>query len=362
VVSSGECPGENDVELVKVNGRVFRRTKIAHKSPSNAQPAPKMKEMQDEYSDEQCLMEENLNIVKDAQTSSYKLSFPVPNVFYKFIIGKSGNTKNKIQNETGATILVPRPNEPENIVIRGPSESVVASAKTRIDIIIEAAIPSLPYTHFLSIPLNDPQLQKKLHTLYTDITSRCGSIQGLDKTILVDPAQFHLTILMLKLYTQDALTKASKLLKESSKKLYDMVGSRTVVMHLQGLEYMNDDPHAVDVLYVKVHPVDGSQRLADVCKYLVDVFSMANLISPQDRDVKLHATLINTRYRQESNIDNNKEDANKYSRQSIDATPILQNFGEVDLGTYRVGGVHLSHRGRFDNNGYWTSIESVALP
>lgn len=29
---------------------------------------------------------------------------------------------------------------------------------------------------------------------------------------------------------------------------------------LKGLEYMNDDPGKVDVLYAKVHEIDGSGR------------------------------------------------------------------------------------------------------
>lgn len=33
-----------------------------------------------------------------------------------------------------------------------------------------------------------------------------------------------------------------------------------LVAEVRGLEYMNDDPTAVDVLYAKVTPTDGSER------------------------------------------------------------------------------------------------------
>ena len=36
--------------------------------------------------------------------------------------------------------------------------------------------------------------------------------------------------------------------------------NKPLVANISGLEYMNDDPHAVDVLYAKVSLTDGSTR------------------------------------------------------------------------------------------------------
>ena len=41
----------------------------------------------------------------------------------------------------------------------------------------------------------------------------------------------------------------------------DHVGQKPLVVRLRGLDYMNDDPSKVDILYAKVEEVDGSGRL-----------------------------------------------------------------------------------------------------
>lgn len=95
----------------------------------------------------------------------------------------------------------------------------------------------------------------------------------------------------------------------------------------------------------------------------------AHLCSPQENNLKvptltprpyvtriyvlqLHATLINTKLR-------NTTDK---TRQAFDAAPVLQAFGEVDLGTHRLGSVQLSQRGAFDDTNYWKSGVTIPLP
>jgi len=131
---------------------------------------------------------------------------------------------------------------------------------------------------------------------------------------------------------------------------------------------MNDDPTSVDVVYVKV--TDDGKCLQEVCKYLVDIFCLSGLAPPQDRDVKLHATFINTKLREESrNAEEGRDDKRdargardgkrdergardgrreEKERLAIDAAPIFASFGDLDLGSCKATGIHLSHRGEFE--------------
>ena len=81
---------------------------------------------------------------------------------------------------------------------------------------------------------------------------------------------------MLRLYSQKLIDKATVLFKRLAPKIYDMLNTRTQVniwtiyflilcqiIKLEGLEYMNDDPSEVDVMYVKVHPQED--RITAVC-------------------------------------------------------------------------------------------------
>jgi len=343
-----------DIVLQEIGGRIFRKHQVIHtKSPSSVLDVSKLKLRGAEYDDDrECVGD--YTVEKDEKSSTFRIKFTLPKIFYKYIVGRAGNIKNKIQNDTGASISIPTiDNSSEEIVVKGPSEGSVISAKTRLDLIVENALYDLPFTHFLSIPLNDAILQQHLKTLQSDILIRCNDAHGLEKSILIDPAQFHLTILMLKLYTPESINKAQKLLKECAPQIYDIVGTRSVVAHLQGLEYMNDDPSAVDILYVKV---GGSKRLADICSHLVNVYSAANLCPPQE-STKLHATLISTKLRSMHDVKRDK------ARQAIDATPIIHVFGDVDLGSYRLTDVHLSQRGAFDpSSDYWKCVATISLP
>jgi activating signal cointegrator complex subunit 1 len=76
-------------------------------------------------------------------------------------------------------------------------------------------------------------------------------VKGYDSSLQVPPTQIHLTLAMLKLYSKDDLNRVSELMKKMSKKIYDLVDTRSVVVQFKGVEIMNDDPSAVDVLYMK---------------------------------------------------------------------------------------------------------------
>jgi len=174
------------------------------------------------------------------------------------------------------------------------------------------SIEKLPYTHFLSIPL--PGLRTEIKSFYKELLESFSptSTPGFDESIFVDPSQLHLTILMLKLYTQEASEQASALLKSCMPKVYDLLQTRTEMIHCYGLEIMNDDPSSVDVLYLKLKEADGGKRLAAVCgmagspfkflvlcadlalllEYLVQAFRDAGLADPPDDHVKVQLSGI----------------------------------------------------------------------
>ncbi len=54
-----------------------------------------------------------INIQKDITTSTFTLRIPMAPIFFKFLIGKKSATKNKIQQETGCTLVIPKPESTE---------------------------------------------------------------------------------------------------------------------------------------------------------------------------------------------------------------------------------------------------------
>jgi len=60
----------------------------------------------DEYADEIC----TAGYVKDIEhtAAGYQLRVQLPSVFYKYIIGKRGETKKRLESETRTQIKIPR--------------------------------------------------------------------------------------------------------------------------------------------------------------------------------------------------------------------------------------------------------------
>lgn len=73
------------------------------------------------YCDEVC--DEGVNIEETSRGFSLKLE--IPSVYYKYIIGKKGETRARIQVETHTRIIVPKPEDKQQIV--GKKISVVSS-------------------------------------------------------------------------------------------------------------------------------------------------------------------------------------------------------------------------------------------
>eukprot|EP00741_Cyanophora_paradoxa_P018084 tig00021037_g17461.t1 len=264
---------------------------------------------------------------------------------FRFLIGRQGATKNKIQSETGATIAIPRQDDPaEEIVIRGPTQAAVSSARTRVEIIMEEALRSLPYTHFVSIRLGSQGSQhwQRVAAFREQVLARYGTARGVDPSIFVPPEQMHLTLVMLRLYGAGARRDAEAALQRCAKAVERELGKKPLSVGLSGLDYMCDDRGEVDVLYAKVGT--GLDRLSRLCDAVMAEFRTAGLVDEQQssRALKLHATLMNSKYRK------NDAPAERAPRVSFDASGILRDFASFDFGEVKLTGVELSRRGGKD--------------
>jgi len=279
-------------------------------------------------------------------------------VFYPFIIGKRGHVKQRIEKDTKTEINLPRSNsDDQKISILGATKTSILNTKTRIEIICETASNTLPYTHFICIPLQNEGFVKSVATWQDEIVreSQKVPIDGFDKSILQPSKHLHLTVLMLKLFTQKDIDQALSILQELKPKIYDILSTRTLMAKFKGLEIMNDDPSQVDVLYLQVNETEAGDRLEKLTKLIVDNFKNYGMVTEeQDRRVKLHVTLMNSRYR--------KSEGEKYQRETFNAHPIISKHENMDFGTYRLECIHLSQRGSFDKTGFYQCLDKVDLP
>ena len=89
-------------------------------------------------------------------------------------------------------------------------------------------------------------------------------------------------------------------------------------MELKGIDYMNDDPSQVNVLYGQC--VDSSGRLQRLADSVVDRFEAEGLLDREYDHVKLHVTLMNIKFA--STYSDNG--ANRAHRRNFNAKSILE--------------------------------------
>lgn len=139
-----------------------------------------------------------------------------PSQLYGLIIGQKGRTKARIEQDTGAEVLIPR-RDPQpasgsggsgrgggTISVRGPTPACVTRAKTQVQLLVAGALQSsrqLDYNFFVSLPLANPQTSAALVAFRSAVLAAPGaSAAGLEPSVFMHEAHLHLTICMLKLY------------------------------------------------------------------------------------------------------------------------------------------------------------------
>ena len=205
----------------------------------------------------------------------------------------------------------------------------------------------LPLTHFLCIPLVTPSSKSQLETSIETFRRNLSSDQQPEQTTADQPDQFnqpathihpkairpvgvlHCTLGVMSLLDKSKLEKAIALLQTLNVQqlLLDAAAAAAatstpnsaptqstqnstesnnktpaaappppptpLTINLKGLASMHD-PQNTSILYIP--PSDPTQRLYPFCLALQKIFTKEGILLPDDRDLKLHATIVNTVY------------------------------------------------------------------
>lgn len=181
---------------------------------------------------------------------------------------------------------------------------------------------------------------------------------GIDKSIFIKPATFHLTVLMLKLWNSERVAAAAEILRNVSPKVKEALEGHPIAVTLKGLALMRGSPQKAHVLYARVEEVGSGERLRCACQVIINAFVEAGLVLEKDSrsPLKLHATVMNTSHRKMKKFQRNKRNV------PFDARPILERYGHKDWGEYVISEAHLSQRFSYDENGYYQCCASIPFP
>jgi hypothetical protein len=178
-------------------------------------------------------------------TEMHSASVQVDEALMGFIIGKGASTKKQIEADTGAELCVPHRDEAKShdpVVVRGPSQEAVDAAVLQIKQILEETIqsPRLQYSHFISIPLASnltlvERVKSFCESVLTSADASSDAYRGVDESIFVKPATFHLTLLMLKLWNEERVCMAQDCLQRVMPDIHKALKGHPLAVKLAGV-------------------------------------------------------------------------------------------------------------------------------
>lgn len=252
---------------------------------------------------------------------------------------------------------------------------------------IEKSVESLPYTHFISLPLTDPRFQDRYNIFKTQVLA---AYPGFDEALFAKPEGLHITVLLLRVITEEQDTRCREVLDNLSREVYDAVDTRSLVLHLKGLDLMNDDSSAATVIFTTQYTGNEKDRETDhrlrrLRLVITEAFRAAGLISEKeilrqqvnefnnDVEAKLHATLLNAKFRRNAlggrqpTVNQKPQTAGhaksvQTSGRTYDATQLLSEFKLFDFFESRVPCVELVARAFYYPVNKHVVETSVLLP
>ena len=133
--------------------------------------------------------------------------------------------------------------------------------------------------------------------------------------------------------------KLSRVVKDVLKENEKSLNGQKFQFNIRGLEYFNDeDPSAMRVLYSKVD--DKTQLIQTLCDRINLAANETGLTADLRPSVKLHMTIMNTRYVPDS--------MKQYKK--FDAREILKELKDFHFGTVQLSTIELLISGTFDES------------
>ncbi|CAE7466892.1 HISN3 [Symbiodinium natans] len=261
----------------------------------------------------------------------------MPAIFHKFIVGSRARNKQKLEMESGCKIVVPKREEMEDAVyLKARQKSSIYSCKALIELLCEKEEAKLEYTHFISVPLAyDDKFRQLVDGFREDVVLQ--RFQGIDASIFMPSQRMHFTLCMLKLHSHAQVDEMKEALKDLSARLSATSDyARPVMAHMKGLHIFTDDPTSVGVVFTTDRSRELQNRMNSMADSMFELFQARNLVSSQSlmsqrllssdgqhAEVKLHATLMNTKYAR------SRFDDRAAPRENFDASVLMEKFGQA---------------------------------
>ncbi|KAK4305080.1 hypothetical protein Pmani_023012 [Petrolisthes manimaculis] len=317
-----------------------------------------------QYEDEvECAAEQEEFQVEQLNNGKFQCVFPVASSYISYLIGTKGATRKRIENETYTTLRFPGKGQSGDVVISGRDIKTVRQARIKLEMLVGQARRRQPATHFLSIPCNTPNIQESFLEFKKQVLSVCGGNRGVEESIFQQPNKLHLTLCVMVLADERERQHALDVLARCPQEvLRKHLNGEVMKVELRGVEIMNDDPGEVDVLYARVAPLTWSHSLQNMAEEVVHMFVKAGIVTKEKEGVKMHMTIMNTKFRDASGgEDTDNKQQQQQPRVTFCARQILEEFQDFEFGKMEVEEIHLSVRHTASRSGYYSASGKIPV-
>ncbi|CAJ0957608.1 unnamed protein product, partial [Mesorhabditis belari] len=282
----------------------------------------------------------------------WRANIEVSASFYGRLIGFRGVYQKEMEKSTQCRLKIPGKNDKNEIIEISStvSHENVIRCLDRIEMTVIKARKEARPTHFACFPVAEHQNIVESFQRFKELVKASSTISDSckDELVYMLPRKLHFTLAVMKLFTKEEKSKASAVLKMAQEKINAITGGKPISVQVVGLEIMNDDPANVNVLYGTVKG-DFVQKVANVVR---DLFAENDLCENDKLDVKLHMTLMNSRYIAEEN---------HKKRPTFDAKELLKEMGDFNFGEMTINKVLISSMTTEGPNGFYESLASLNL-
>jgi len=209
------------------------------------------------------------------------------------------------------------------------------------------------FTHFVSVPLNQINIQRS----YGLLKEKMLECEGVSPRLFAHSQRLHLTILMLNLDSEEKIQKSIDGFNASLKPVTDNYTG--LELKIQNLNYIpTKNKEYARVVYIEV----GTKKQQDVLRQISNII-ITNMLKHKVIDIaqlnhisttnnqyypeKLHLTIMNTTYTK--------------SKKGILIQPLINKFSDCSLGVAKVNQLHISTRFKFAEDGFYVPLSVISL-
>lgn len=298
-----------------------------------------------------------LDITK--QNDKFTTTIKLPKLYYSKLLNLPHFNPEELSCATETEIIISQNNPEDGIIVNGASATNLINAVKHLHSVIGEIREKNVALQFTCIPCQHPEVREKFENLKTQLLKMRDEIEGFDESIFICPLKLHVTIDVYALLDETEKIEAISALKEYKKHLDDIV-TRTgpLKLDIRTLDCMNANLKKVDVVYANVKIVNETEEhsLQNIVNDISRHFYHRGLAKKYQENVKLHMTIINTKYRK-----NSESPKRKRRRLSIDATKIMEKFKDYHFGYCNFNSVHLSHITMKGEDGFYKPLAVIRL-